>query len=85
MSGTKKEKVQEFNIFNCLSCEGEPEFEKEALLEHLRTVHGIDTSVGLMGTREMLMHADGQGFCKYLFQWKLDCGVIFTQAICRRK
>ena len=81
----KKEKVQEFNIFHCLSCEGEPEFKYKALIEHLGSIHGLDTKKGLMGTREMLMHAQGAGFHKYIFEWTLDGGVKFTQSICRRK
>ncbi len=81
----KKETVKEFNIFHCLSCEGEAEFKKEALLEHLGSVHGLDTKKGLMGTWEILMHAQGPGSYEYLFKWTLDCGVTFTQGICRRK
>lgn len=60
LQGSKMDaKSESFNIWKCLECEGEPEFEHGEFMKHLQDVHGIDTKTA-KGSRTMLMHLDGR-------------------------
>lgn len=80
----KKKEVKEYNICTCLSCEGNPEFDHPEMMKHLSEKHGID-SKSSKGTREMLMHMDGEDFYTWRYKWTLDAGVTFEQETCNKR
>lgn len=53
----------------CLSCEGEPVFEHDEFVEHVRVTHGIPSSA--KGQRRMLQHMDGRDFYGSRYEWTI--------------
>ena len=56
------------SICKCETCAELPEFEHAEMLEHLRTVHGLDAKTTQFA-RTMLMHIDGDTWYEYQWQW----------------
>jgi hypothetical protein len=64
-------KAESFNIWKCLACEGEPEFEHVAMMRHLQEVHGIDTKT-TRASRKMLQHCDGREWYQTNFELEVN-------------
>ena len=71
------EEVDEYNVFRCTTCADQPEFEGNAIKEHLQQVHGIEGEP--KGTRRMTMHVDGRTFFRSTQEWTLEGGVTLVQ------
>ena len=60
--------------WTCESCDKQAgkitEFSKEAFLEHLRTVHKIDT-IGLKGKKSLVTHINARPHHSYQYKWKI--------------
>ena len=65
-------KKGEFNLFKCDTCEDKTEYESDAFMEHLYTVHNVPK--GTQMTRQMIMHLDAQEFfeTQYLWEWRFS-------------
>lgn len=74
MKKTKSKKTKSSNIWKCMSCQGNPEFEHAAAMEHVQKVHGIDPTK-IRGKKTMVMHCDGADFYSSTFEWLMDCEV----------
>lgn len=75
-------KKGEFNLFKCDTCEDKTEYESDAFMEHLYTVHNVPK--GTQMTRQMIMHLDAQEFFETQYLW--ECGSIkFYQCIRLRR
>ena len=72
----------EWNLFKCLTCEGEPEFTPTELKEHLEGVHGITET---KGHRKMIFHLDGEDFFQSDYEWELDGVKLVQQVRCKRR
>lgn len=81
---TKKEKTQRrFGSFwICPNCKDDPEFEHDAMMEHLKTVHNIDTKT--KGTKRVLMHLDGDTWFSWDYEWEIN-GLKFNQHTCQKR
>ena len=66
----------------CPNCEGNPEFEQKAMMEHMREVHKVDTSG--KGNRSMLMHMDGDKWFSWSYEWTLG-DLKFIQHTCQKR
>lgn len=75
MSTTKKKKepVTPFNVW----FEDGVEYEHADFMKRLKEVHGIDTKT-MKGTREMIMHMDGDTWFDWQYRWKI-AGKEFVQ------
>ncbi len=71
-----------FNIWQCESCEGQPEFEQADFEKHLKEVHGIDPK-DMRGSRSMVLHIDGRDWYQTNYEWVIK-GLAFLQS-CRNK
>lgn len=67
----------------CLTCQPNPELEQKEMMEHMRTVHFIDTS-NTRGHRQMMMHLDGSDFFSSQFEWEIG-GLKFIQSTCNKR
>ncbi len=81
---TKKDTItkDEWNLFKCLSCEGEPEFEAAEMKEHLQTVHNIAEA---KGTRSLTFHLDGTDFFQSDYTWEIAGVKLAQQVRCKRR
>ena len=79
----KREPIEPVNIFKC-SCGDEREFEFIDFKGHLLAAHNLKPEQ-LKGTKNMLMHLNGDGFHSYTYQWNLESGLQFMQYITRPK
>jgi hypothetical protein len=77
-----KTRVAEWNLFKCLSCEGEPEFTPGELREHLKTVHNITEA---KGNRRLVFHLDGSDFFQSDYEWKIGDVKLAQQVRCKRR
>jgi len=70
------------DVYKCMTCEGMPEFEKPAFLEHLKAAHNIEIGVTPF-ERRMLCHIDADRWYEYQYQWeeKKEGGVKFQQLV----
>lgn len=73
---------ENFDIWKCMACDGEPEFSQGAMREHLASVHGIDART-TQGTRKMLMHMDGRNWFQTNYQFDIK-GVTLIN-FCRQR
>lgn len=55
-------------IWKCLVCPENPEFEHTEMMDHMRTIHGIDTKHA-NATRSMVTCVDGSGFYSNVFEY----------------
>jgi hypothetical protein len=75
-------KTKPCNVCICQSCADSPEFEHAAMLEHLKTVHGVDLKTAKF-ERSMLMHIDADKWYEWQWQWteQKPEGVKFQQLV----
>ena len=64
----KAENVEPYNVWNCLTCAGNPEFEHYKMMEHLKAVHGVKE---MKGKRSLSMHMDGDTWFSYVWKWEI--------------
>lgn len=64
-------KAKSFDVWKCMSCEGEPEFSRGEVAKHALEVHGVDIKT-VKFQREMLMHLDGREWFQSNYEWKVD-------------
>lgn len=76
-SKAKREPVKASNVWKCLACDKQPEFEHKQMMEHLRSAHQIDTK-NTKGNRSMLMHMDGADWFSCQWEWEIN-GMKFIQ------
>ena len=67
----------------CPNCPGNPEFEHQAMMVHLKETHGIDVKT-TKGTRRMLMHVDGSDFYSSAYEWEIK-GLKFLNSTCHKR
>jgi hypothetical protein len=65
--------------WQCLKCEGKPEFAHQEFMEHLRQTHNIDPTTA-KGTRQATMFLDARGSAGQVYEWTVG-GLKFTQTI----
>ena len=75
-------KASSFDVWKCMSCEGEPEFERPEAMRHMQEVHGIDTKTA-KGSRKMLMHLDGRDWFQSNYEITIN-GLVFVN-YCRSR
>ena len=80
MSEQKTEK-RYGSFWTCPNCEGNPEFDLEAFVAHLKNAHQID-SKNSEGKRTTLMHVDGTTSFLWSYEWEID-GKKFIQNTCQ--
>lgn len=87
MAKDKSESAQErqlrenpINVFTCDTCKGLESMEFTAFKEHLKNEHSINTEK-LKGTKQMVMHMDGDFWYSYNYKWTLENGHTFHQYI----
>ena len=79
---SKKAQVDEYNIFQCATCEGAPEFsDVEELKRHLADVHGV---TDMLGKRHGVMFLDGAEFYRNIYEWEIG-GVKISQVVQGRR
>lgn len=66
-----KKKEKSFNIWKCLECEGNPEFEHADMMKHMREVHQIEPKTA-KGTKKMTMHLDGKDWYQSNYEIEID-------------
>lgn len=71
MAKELQKKDTSFNMWKCLECEGEPEFEHADMMKHLREVHQIDPKTA-KGTKTMTMHLDGRDWYQTNYEIVID-------------
>jgi hypothetical protein len=76
----KKEPVVPHNYFWCEQC-GTHEMSVDEFKVHIKEKHGINDT---QGTRRMLMHADGDTWFSYRYEWTIG-GMKFTQSTLDRR
>jgi len=80
-----KMKRDEFNIWKCLACEGQPEFEHQQFIEHLEQVHGVlKDAKGIKGERDMRMHLDSQEYFESTYEWTINDLKFMQYVRCQR-
>ena len=67
----KKKSSISFNIWKCLACEGEPEFEHPAMMKHLQEVHNIDTKT-TKASKKMLRHMDAKDWFQSDYEFEVN-------------
>lgn len=77
-SGANK-KGDKFDWWKCLTCEGQPEFERPAMMKHLQEVHHIDTKTA-KGTRMMKSHIDARTWFQTDYELEFE-GVKMTNMV----
>lgn len=50
--------LSEFDVFICETCANNPEMNFNEMIEHIKTVHEFDTSLGIKWTRTPVRHID---------------------------
>ena len=71
------------DTWQCLACDGQPEFLHRAMMQHIREVHQIDTA-SAVGTKNLIMAADGAGFYYHTWEYVID-GLKFLRFAHREK
>lgn len=66
----KSKEVKPSNKWICCTCDGKHELEHAEMMEHLKTVHGIDPKTA-KGTKRMLMHTDGDTWFSWQYEWTI--------------
>lgn len=80
----KKTEERRFGSFwKCLSCGGNPEFEHDAMMSHLKDVHNIDPKTS-KGKKSMIMHMDGDTWFSWDYEWDIN-GVKAHQHTCQKR
>lgn len=83
MSKTTKSEERRFGSFwVCPNCEGNPEFEHDAVMQHFKEVHGIDSKA--KGKKSMLCHMDGDTWFSWDYEWEIN-GLKFLQHTCNKR
>jgi len=67
------------STWKCLACGGEPEFNNADMMKHFQEVHGINPTL-TPGTRQGVLHLDGEGFHQNDFKWTVN-GLEFFNSI----
>lgn len=67
----KSKEVEPVNSFWCETCGAQTEMSHPEAMDHLRTVHGLDTK-GLKGKKSMQMHMDGDTWFSYVWMWTIE-------------
>ena len=67
----------------CPNCPDNPEFEHEAMMKHLKEVHGIDPKT-IKGKKSMLMHLDGDTWFSWDYEWEIG-DLKFLQHTCSKR
>lgn len=69
MKRKQKEPVKASNIFQCTTCEGNPEFDNiPAFKEHLQTVHKLTE---FKGKKSLTMHLDCADSYHSTYEWEI--------------
>ena len=76
-------KVEEYNDFQCLECKDKPVMDHSGMVKHLKDVHGIKDKI--KGSRNLLMHIDGEDYSFWEFEWVLDNGMRLYQSSCNKR
>lgn len=79
---TEKTENNNVDLFKCLFCEGEPEFDQEGFKSHLKDAHGI--SPGTTGTRTLIHHVDATEWYESQYLWEFQ-GIEFIQLVRRER
>jgi hypothetical protein len=61
---------EEYNIWGCITCNKMDGISHAEMMEHLKTIHGIDTKTA-KGSKRMLMHSDSAKFYTYKYEWEI--------------
>lgn len=69
----RSKEVEPTNEWWCQTCNTKEPMNHEGMIEHLKTVHALDTK-GLKGKKSMLMHMDGDTWFSYQWEWTLGEG-----------
>lgn len=68
-------------VWQCPNCEGKPEFNQPAFLEHLREFHQVKDT---RGSYQTTMHMCGRGFSSCTRKWIIG-GLEFLQSVTTEK
>ncbi len=69
------------NHYRCESCESmEYDMTFDEFKKHIEEVHKLEFK-GLKGTKQMLMHMDGDYWFSSTYQWTLEVGLKFKQFV----
>jgi hypothetical protein len=84
MSNKPNKEDRRFGSFwTCPNCEGTPEFDHAGMMQHMRSVHSIDTK-NTKGKRSMVMQMDGSDFYSSVYEWEVG-GLKFNQSTCNKR
>lgn len=67
----------------CPNCEGNPEFEHDAMMTHFKEVHALDPKT-TKGKKSMLCHVDGDTWFCWAYEWEIG-GLKFHQHTCSKR
>lgn len=73
----------DYDIWICLECEGNPEFERPEMIKHMKDVHQIDPKTAT-GTRSMTAHIDARDWFQSNYEWVINGLKFANQIRCHR-
>jgi hypothetical protein len=77
MAEELQKKEMSFNRYQCLVCEGHPQFEHVEMMKHIQEVHQIDPKATKF-SRRMTMHLDGRDWYQSNYEWQHG-DLVFAQ------
>jgi hypothetical protein len=66
----KSKEVTPHSHWLCETCQMKDPTDHAGIMDHVRDVHGVETK-GLKAGRSMRMHADGDTWFSYIWEWTI--------------
>ena len=80
---TMSGKVEEYNLFCCLTCGDGRTMNLKEMQGHLLSKHNINAKT-TPGQRQALMHMDGDDWYSWEYEWNIG-GINLRQSIMRKR